>query len=72
MKKTLAVAFLCGIALGVGAALLCVALYTGWYEYYWASNLVEARETMNYQKWEPCPGLQNNLVLRRPRYRIGW
>ncbi len=71
-KASIVALFLAGLLIGVVATLLYTALSTGWYEYYWAMNAVEARETMNYQGWQPIPGHPNMLILRRPRYRIGW
>jgi len=71
-KRVIAIALLIGWLLGIGTGLGYVALHTGFYEYYWAANLVEARETLNYQGWQPVPGSPNNLILQRPRYRLFW
>lgn len=72
MKRTIAVVLLVGWLAGIATGLAYIALTTGWYEYYWAASAVEAKDTVNFQGWQPIPGHQNMLVLRRPRYRIGW
>jgi hypothetical protein len=71
-KLLVATLLLIGWLLGITTGLAYVALHTGFYEYYWAANLVDARETLNFQGWQPVPGHPNTLILQRPRYRLFW